>query len=132
MLQYHGTHAAGADGLERTPLTTIDKTRQFGELKFSGVSADLLPGSEDPEICARLLDAGRIMLALPLLLFSFYLIPGLMGASLGIWDSWLPPKMQTDVSVVNSISAFRGAGEMEGSEAAVVSTHSVQKLFLPI
>ena len=62
------------------------------------------------------ISAGRIMLALPLLLFSFYLIPGLMGASLGIWDSWLPPKMQTDVSVVNSISAFRGAGEMEGSE----------------
>ncbi len=51
---------------------------------------------------------GRLLLALPLFLFSFYLIPGLMGASLGIWDSWLPPKMQTDVSVVGTIAAMGG------------------------
>ena len=30
---------------------------------------------------------GRLLIAIPLFLFSFYLIPGLMGASLGIWDS---------------------------------------------
>ncbi len=53
---------------------------------------------------------GRLLLALPLLLFSFYLFPGLMGASLGIWDSWLPPKMQTDVSVVGTIAAMGGGG----------------------
>ena len=47
---------------------------------------------------------GRLMLAMPFLLFSFYLIPGLMGASLGIWDSWLPPKQATDVSVVRSLA----------------------------
>lgn len=51
---------------------------------------------------------GRLLLALPFLLFSFYLMPGLMGASLGIWDSWLPPKMQTDVSVVGTIAAMGG------------------------
>jgi thiol:disulfide interchange protein DsbD len=38
------------------------------------------------------------------LLFSFYLIPGLLGASLGIWDAWLPPKQVTDVSVVRTLA----------------------------
>lgn len=59
---------------------------------------------------------GRLLLAIPLFLFSFYLIPGLMGASLGIWDSWLPPKLQTDVSVVGSIAAMGGAGTGASSE----------------
>lgn len=52
--------------------------------------------------------AGRIMLALPLLLFSFYLIPGLLGANLGIWDAWLPPKQASDVSVVRTLSMMGG------------------------
>jgi len=39
---------------------------------------------------------GRLMLSIPFLLFSFYLIPGLFGSSLGIWDAWLPPQHQTD------------------------------------
>jgi thiol:disulfide interchange protein DsbD len=53
---------------------------------------------------------GRLMLSMPFLLFSFYLIPGLLGASLGIWDAWLPPKQATDISVVSSISVSqRGA-----------------------
>ena len=55
------------------------------------------------------------MLAMPFLLFSFYLIPGLMGASLGIWDSWLPPKQATDVSVVGTIAAMGGGS---GSSSA--------------
>lgn len=59
---------------------------------------------------------GRLLLAIPLLLFSFYLMPGLMGASLGIWDSWLPPKMQTDVSVVGTISAMGGGGSSTSEE----------------
>ena len=53
---------------------------------------------------------GRLMLSIPFLLFSFYLIPGLLGASLGIWDAWLPPKQATDISVVQSISQ-RGSAE---------------------
>ncbi|MDR8390560.1 thioredoxin fold domain-containing protein [Aliifodinibius sp. S!AR15-10] len=62
---------------------------------------------------------GRLMLAIPFFLFSFYLIPGLLGASLGIWDAWLPPKQATDVSVVYSIAQTGGAknsaeGDMEG------------------
>ena len=51
------------------------------------------------------ISTGRLLLAMPLLLFSFYLIPGLMGSSLGIWDAWLPPKQPTDVSLVASIGA---------------------------
>lgn len=51
---------------------------------------------------------GRLMLSMPFLLFSFYLIPGLMGSSLGIWDSWLPPKQATDVSVVRSLAQQGG------------------------
>ncbi|WP_395276016.1 cytochrome c biogenesis protein CcdA [Halalkalibaculum sp. DA384] len=53
---------------------------------------------------------GRLMVAIPLFLFSFYLIPGLLGASLGIWDAWLPPKQATDVSVVSSIAQRGGGG----------------------
>ncbi|MCP4756950.1 MAG: acyl-CoA dehydrogenase family protein [Proteobacteria bacterium] len=54
---------ANASGLKRQLLTTIDKTRRVGELVFDKVKADLLPGSSDPEVCARVIDAGRIMLA---------------------------------------------------------------------
>ena len=59
---------------------------------------------------------GRLLLAIPIFLFSFYLIPGLMGASLGIWDSWLPPKLPTDVSVVGSIAAMGGSGSLSTNE----------------
>ena len=62
------------------------------------------------ETVKEYVSTGRLLLALPFLLFSFYLIPGLMGASLGIWDSWLPPKLQTDVSVVGTIAAMGGNG----------------------
>jgi len=59
-----------------------------------------LKHEQKPEV----IGTGRLLLAIPFLLFSFYLIPGLLGASLGIWDSWLPPKQPTDVSVVASLS----------------------------
>jgi len=57
---------------------------------------------------------GRLLLALPFILFSFYLIPGLMGASLGIWDAWLPPKQATDVSVVRSLAQQGTLGAQNG------------------
>lgn len=53
---------------------------------------------------------GRVVAAFPFLLFVMYLIPGLMGASLGIWDAWLPPKQATDVSVVMSVRSGLGPG----------------------
>lgn len=58
--------------------------------------------------------AGRVMLSLPFLLFSIYLIPGLLGSSLGIWDAWLPPKQATDVSVVSTLASV-GAGSSQTS-----------------
>lgn len=54
---------AGAPGLKRRALATIDNTRPVGELVFDNVAAELLPGSRDPEACARVIDAGRIVLA---------------------------------------------------------------------
>ena len=54
---------ADTPGLTRQSLTTIDKTRKTGELVFDRVPADHLPGSDDPEICARIIDAARVMLA---------------------------------------------------------------------
>lgn len=53
---------------------------------------------------------GRMLLSIPFLLFSFYLIPGLLGSSLGIWDAFLPPKQATDVSLVASIGTTPGSG----------------------
>jgi alkylation response protein AidB-like acyl-CoA dehydrogenase len=54
---------SNAAGLQRRLLTTIDGTRRVGELVFQDVAAEQLPISNDPEICARLVDAGRIILA---------------------------------------------------------------------
>lgn len=54
---------AEAPGLSRQPLATIDGTRRVGELVFEKVAAELLPGSNDPAVCTRIIDAGRIMLA---------------------------------------------------------------------
>ncbi|SMO54316.1 Thiol:disulfide interchange protein DsbD [Gracilimonas mengyeensis] len=54
------------------------------------------------------ISTGRMLLAIPFFLFSFYLIPGLLGSSLGIWDAFLPPKQATDVSLVASIGTVGG------------------------
>ena len=40
---------ANASGLERQLLTTVDRTRRVGELVLDNVSAELLPGSSDPD-----------------------------------------------------------------------------------
>lgn len=59
---------------------------------------------------------GRMLMALPFLLFSFYLVPGLLGSNLGVWDSFLPPKQSTDVSLVSSIAAVGGASSDAADE----------------
>ncbi|HLR89420.1 MAG TPA: cytochrome c biogenesis protein CcdA [Balneolaceae bacterium] len=59
------------------------------------------------------ISAGRVFLAMPFLLFSFYLMPGLMGSSLGIWDAWLPVRQPTDIGITTTVSGG-GAGEAEG------------------
>lgn len=72
---------------------------------------------------------GRLMLSLPFLLFSFYLVPGLLGASLGIWDSWLPPKQATDVSVVRTLAQEGASSTNNGEEKSWSSDYqaSVEK-----
>jgi len=54
---------ANAQGLDRTLLTTVDKTRPVGELVFSNVAADPLPNGSGADVCGRIIDAGRIILA---------------------------------------------------------------------
>lgn len=56
----------------------------------------------------------RIMSSIPFLAFSLYLIPGLLGASLGIWDAWLPPRQATDVSIVSLIAGQGSGQDVEG------------------
>ncbi len=68
-----------------------------------------LHGEERP----KSITTGRLLLAIPFLLFSLYLTPGMMGASLGIWDAWLPASKATDVSVVRSISSSGGGAAQE-------------------
>jgi len=53
----------GAKGLTRRTLASIDATRRIGELHFDGVAAQQLPGSNDAEVVADLLDVGRVLLA---------------------------------------------------------------------
>ncbi|HCD28800.1 MAG TPA: acyl-CoA dehydrogenase [Gammaproteobacteria bacterium] len=50
-----------AAGCERSPLTTVDKTRRTVELAFSNTPATVI--SEDPEVYTQSLDIGRVMLA---------------------------------------------------------------------
>ncbi|MEX2112549.1 MAG: acyl-CoA dehydrogenase family protein [Pirellulales bacterium] len=54
---------ANDSGVHRESLATIDRTRIVGELVFEDAAAELLPGSNDPDVCARVIDAGRIVLA---------------------------------------------------------------------
>jgi len=60
----NGLHlvAPDAPGLSRRALKTIDKTRSVGELVFDNVVSEPLPGA-NADVVARMLDAGRIMLA---------------------------------------------------------------------
>lgn len=76
----------------------------IGGLYLLGTFA--LHGEEKP----KSITTGRLLIAMPFVLFSFYLIPGLLGASMGIWDAWLPARQATDVSVVNSIGSVGGSG----------------------
>jgi thiol:disulfide interchange protein len=68
-----------------------------------------LHGEERP----KSITTGRLLVAMPFLLFSFYLAPGLLGASLGIWDAWLPARQATDVSLVTSIGATGGGVQQD-------------------
>ncbi len=54
---------ASAPGVERRRLTTIDKTRRVGELVLDNVAAEPLPGSSDPEVCARVISLRDAALA---------------------------------------------------------------------
>jgi len=57
----------------------------------------------------------RLMFSMPFFILSIYFLPGLLGASLGTWDAWLPPKQATDISVVNAIPRS-GGGEANNGE----------------
>ena len=67
--------------------------------------------------------AGRVVLSLPFLLFSLYLIPGLLGSSLGIWDAWLPPKQATDVSVVSTLSSMGATSSGTSADEGWLSSY---------
>jgi alkylation response protein AidB-like acyl-CoA dehydrogenase len=60
---------AAAPGLECTRLTTIDRTRGFAELSFSGaeVAEFIGPPGRAAEASRRMLDAGRVILAADIL-----------------------------------------------------------------
>lgn len=59
-----GLHLVKSDapGLSKRALLTVDKTRSTGELVFEGVAAERLPGA-NAGVVARMIDAGRVMLA---------------------------------------------------------------------
>ena len=79
----------------------------IGGLYLLGTFA--LHGEEKP----KSITTGRLLLAMPFILFSFYLIPGLLGASMGIWDAWLPARQATDVSIVSSIGGGQNSGTLD-------------------
>jgi alkylation response protein AidB-like acyl-CoA dehydrogenase len=54
---------ADAQGLTCDELVSIDRTRRYGELRFSNVSGELLPGSVDSAVTQELIAYGRVMCA---------------------------------------------------------------------
>lgn len=55
---------AGAQGVSRRKLKTIDRTRSVAEVLFEGAAAEILPGSvSDSEPLLKTIDAGRLILA---------------------------------------------------------------------
>lgn len=79
--------------------------------------------------------APKLLVAIPVLTFAFYLMPGLFGASLGFWDAWLPPKQATDVSIVSGLSAKNSNSSDEGwistmNEATEIAKTSGKLIFI--
>ena len=62
----HLVHA-GADGLARTGLTSIDATRSIGELNFADTPAEALNARDGAATLRRMIDAGRVVLAADIL-----------------------------------------------------------------
>lgn len=60
------------------------------------------------------LSASRVMLSIPFFMFAFYLLPGLMGSSLGIWDAYLPARQVNEVSLVQSLQRASGSQIQSG------------------
>jgi alkylation response protein AidB-like acyl-CoA dehydrogenase len=58
---------AGAAGLARTPLTSIDATRSIGELGFDNTPVEPLSARDPGASLRRMIDAGRIALAADIL-----------------------------------------------------------------
>jgi thiol:disulfide interchange protein DsbD len=44
----------------------------------------------------------KLLSSMPFLAFSIYLLPGLFGSNLGIWDAWLPPKTARDIGIMST------------------------------
>ena len=59
-----GLHLVAADaaGLQRVRLPTVDRSRHIGELQFTAVAADRLPGA-NPAVLRQVLAIGRAVLA---------------------------------------------------------------------
>ena len=56
--------SAASDGVARTKLKTVDRTRTVAEVAFDGAAAEVLPGSVDSrEALLATIDAGRLVLA---------------------------------------------------------------------
>lgn len=52
-----------------------------------------------------------LLFSMPFLAFAIYLVPGLFGSNLGIWDAWLPPKSARDIGIVMASNMPASADE---------------------
>jgi thiol:disulfide interchange protein len=52
-----------------------------------------------------------LLFSIPFLAFAIYLVPGLFGSNLGIWDAWLPPKSARDIGIVMASNMSASADE---------------------
>lgn len=111
-------------GMVSRPLTIAAWIAIFLIAGFYLLGTFVLKHEQKPEH----ISTGRMLLAIPFFLFSFYLIPGLLGSSLGIWDAFLPPKQATDVSLVASIGLMGGTGATNSADEGWSDDYEASKM----
>jgi thiol:disulfide interchange protein DsbD len=111
-------------GMVSRPLTIAAWIPIFLIAGFYLLGTFVLKHEQKPEH----ISTGRMLLAIPFFLFSFYLIPGLLGSSLGIWDAFLPPKQATDVSLVASIGLMGGTGATNSADEGWSDDYEASKM----
>jgi len=60
---------------------------------------------------AKPISTWSLLASMPFFAFAIYILPGLFGSNLGIWDAWLPPKTARDIGIISSTTVSASSDE---------------------